>query len=160
VAADPDRLLRIYLNEAGSALGLAVTRRMARRNRGSDLGQFLEGLVREIEEDRESLLQVMRALGVPRNRAKEGAARAFERVGLLKLNGQIRGYSDLSRVLELEFLRAGVDAKRALWVSLRDTGRSVPVDLARLIERAERQRDEIEPHRVEAARHAFGASRF
>jgi hypothetical protein len=132
---------------------------MLRDNRGSDLGRFLEELAREAEENRESLLQVMRALGVPRNRAKEGAARAFERVGLLKLNGQIRGYSDLSRVLELEFLRALLDAKRALWVSLRESRSSVPADLERLIERAERQRDQIEPHHIEAARRAFGSGR-
>jgi hypothetical protein len=152
-----DKLLRIYLNDhyAASALGLAVARRTASRNRDSDVGRFLEGLVREIEEDRESLEQIMQALGVPRNRLKEGVAKLGERVGLLKLNGQIRGYSDLSRVLELEFLRAGIDAKRALWISLRESGRAVPVDLGGLIERAERQRDQIEPHRVESARHAF-----
>lgn len=133
----------------------ALARRVLRNNCEGELGRFLERLVREVEEDRAALVQVMQALGVSRNRAKEGAARLLERAGLLKLNGRVRGYSDLSRVLELEGLRLGVEGKRALWVSLQVSGRSVPVDLEQLVERAERQRDEIEPHRVEAARRAF-----
>jgi hypothetical protein len=134
---------------------LALARRVLRSNREGELGRLLERLVRELEEDRAALVEVMRALGVPRNLAKEGAARLLERAGLLKLNGRVLRYSDLSRVLELEGLRLGVEGNRALWVSLQVSDRSVPVDLERLIERAERQRDEIEPHRVEAARRAF-----
>jgi hypothetical protein len=134
---------------------VALARRVLRNNREGELGAFLVHLVRELEEDRAALVQVMRALGVPRNVGKETGARLLERVGLLKLNGRLLRYSDLSRVLELEGLRLGVEGKRALWVSLQASGRRVPVDLEQLVERAERQRDEIEPHRVEAARRAF-----
>jgi len=110
VADDPGTLLRIYLNDhlAGSALGLALARRTLRNNREGELGEFLRRLVREIEEDRATLLEVMRALGVPRNPVKEPAARMLEIVGRLKLNGRLRGYSPLSRALELEGLRLGV----------------------------------------------------
>ena len=34
-------------------------------------------------------------------------------VGRFKLNGQLRGYSPLSRLVELEILMAGIDAKRS-----------------------------------------------
>jgi hypothetical protein len=161
VAADSDKLLRIYLNDhlAAAGMGLALARRCLRNNREGELGAFLERLVREIKEDRVTLEQVMRALGVPRNRPKEAAARLAERVGRLKLNGQLRGYSDLSRLLELEGLRVGIDGKRGLWVSLQESGRALPVDLATLAERAERQRDEVESHRAEAARRAFRRER-
>jgi hypothetical protein len=132
-----------------------VARRALRSNPDGELGEFLGRLVRELEEDEASLEQVMRALGLRRNPLKKGTVLILERVGRLKLNGQIRGYSDLSRVLELEGLLLMVEMKRALWRSLQESGRSVPVDLAQLIERAERQRGKLEPHRAAAARRAF-----
>jgi hypothetical protein len=150
-------LLRIYLNDhlAASAMGLALARRTLRNNREGELGDFLARLVREIEEDRATLLEVMRALGAPRNPIKEPAARLLEVVGRLKLNGRLRGYSNLSRVLELEGLSLGVDGQRALWRSLQASSRSVPVNLDALVQRADRQLEELERHRVEAARRAF-----
>lgn len=135
-----------------------MAKRAARSNRGSELGRFLEGLVRELEEDEGTLEQVMRALGARRNAVKKPAVLVFERLGRLKLNGQLRGYSDLSRVLELEGLQALVNATGALWRSLEQSGGSVPVNLEQLAERADRQRDEIERHRSDAARRAFRPS--
>jgi hypothetical protein len=160
VADDPGTLLRIYLNDhlAGAGMGLALARRTLRNNREGELGEFLRRLVREIEEDRATLLDVMRALGVPRNPVKEPAARALEVVGRLKLNGRLRGYSPLSRVLELEGLCLGVEGKRALWRSLQATGRSIPSDLDALAERAQHQLEELERHQVEAIRVAFRKS--
>jgi hypothetical protein len=154
---EPETLLRIYLNDhlGAAAAGVALARRTLRNNRDGDLGRFLAGLVGEIEEDRASLERVLDALGAPRNRVKEGAAKLAERLARLKLNGRVRGYSDLSRLLELEGLMIGVDAKRALWRSLQQTGRTLPVDLDDLVARAERQRDELEEHRVTAARRAL-----
>jgi hypothetical protein len=84
-----------------------------------------------------------------------------EKVARLKLNGQLRGYSPLSRVVELEALSVGVAGKLALWQSLA----SVPAlserlsgfDLDQLAERARRQRTEIEEQRVNAARETFGS---
>lgn len=111
--------------------------------------------MRELEDDCEALEQVMAALGARRNPVKTPAVLLFERIGRLKLNGQIRGYSDLSRVLELEGLQALLNAKRALWRSLQESGRTFPVDLERLTKRAERQREEIEPHRLAAAHLTF-----
>jgi hypothetical protein len=84
-----------------------------------------------------------------------------ERIGRLKPNGRLRGYSPLSRFLELESLALGLDDKKLLWSNLRDvagtSGRLDDIDLVALISRAQRQRDELEPHRVEAGRVALGA---
>jgi hypothetical protein len=135
-----------------------VGKRAARSNRGSELGEFLEGLVGEFEEDEASLEQVMRALGMRRNPLKKSTVLIVERVGRLKLNGQIRGYSDLSRVLELEGLQLMIEMKRALWRSLQEGGRNVPADLGRLIERAERQHHELDRYHIEAAHRAFQTS--
>ena len=159
---EPDTLLRIYLNDhlAAAAAGVALARRTLRNNREGELGRFLAALVGEIEADRVPASSRSWTPSVrPVIPSRQGAAKLAERLGRLKLNGRVRGYSDLSRLLELEGLTVGVDAKRALWRSLRQTGRTFPVDLDELVARAERQRDGLEEHRLAAARRAFGATR-
>ena len=157
-----DRLLAIYLNDhlGGATAGVALARRALRSNRGSELGTFLEGLVDELEEDRRALRAVIEQLGMPQSRAKPALGVVAERVGRLKLNGQITGYSPLSRVLELEGLTIGIEGKASLWRNLRETPaaeRLRDVDLDELLARAERQQATLEPHRLEAVRRAFGA---
>ena len=156
------RLLAIYLNDhlAGSTLGIDLTKRCLRANRGTEFGIFLEGLLQEIEEDRRTLEQIMARLGVKKSSVKPRLAAVAERVGRLKLNGQLTGYSPLSRVLELEGLTIGIEGKASLWRNLRGVGlgeRLEGIDLDALVERAERQRSSVESHRIEAARLAFGA---
>jgi hypothetical protein len=159
----PDgRLLTIYLNDhlAGATLGVQLTRRCLRANEGTELGRFLQDLLAEIEEDQSTLESVMARLGVRKSSAKRGVALALERLGRLKLNGQITGYSPLSRVLELEGLTIGIEGKVSLWQNLRAIGlgeRLTGIDLDALVERAERQREAVEAHRIEAAKRAFGS---
>jgi hypothetical protein len=163
VAAPP--LLRIYLNDhlAGATAGLAVARRCQGRNSSGPLGAFLADLTQQISEDRQSLEEVMRRLDAPANPAKIALARLLERAGLLKLNGSLTRYTDLSRLLELEALVAGVKAKHSMWRALRLTVASDPrlasVDFDRLVERAETQLAALEEHHAEAAALAFGGSR-
>jgi hypothetical protein len=150
------KLLGIYLNDhlGGSAAGLALARRCLRANRGTELGAFLEGLTAEIEEDKYTLVRLMVRLGLKRSATKQMAGLVVERLGRLKLNGQLTGYSDLSRLLELEGLTIGIRGKHALWANLRAAGiqEHVPdIVLDRLIERAESQLSGLEPHRLAAA---------
>jgi hypothetical protein len=154
-------LLRIYLNDhlAGSSAGLALAKRCLSRNSSGPLGDFLRELVRQIAEDRRSLEDVMRRLDARQNPLKLAAARLAERAGLAKLNGRMTGYSDLSRLLELEGLCVGVEAKQMLWLSLRSTvasdRRLADVDFDRLAERAGAQRAGLEEHRLASARRAL-----
>jgi hypothetical protein len=155
--------LRIYLNDhlAGSAAGLALAKRCLSRNPSGPLGDFLRELVREIEEDQRALDDVMKRLDARQNPVKVVAARLLERAGLAKLNGSVTRYTDLSRLLELEGLSAGVEAKRLLWISLNSTvatdSRLGGIDFERLIERARTQRDGLEEHRRAAAERALAA---
>ncbi|MBD0317261.1 MAG: hypothetical protein ICV71_01960 [Thermoleophilia bacterium] len=154
------KLLSVYLNDhlAGASLGIELTRRSLRSNRGTELGRFLEELLAEIVEDRDALETAMGRLGVRKSRVKPAFAVAVERVGRFKLNGRLTGYSPLSRVLELEGLTLGIHGKLSLWRNLRtsDVARRIPdLDLERLIERAESQLRRVEEHRLAAARVAF-----
>jgi hypothetical protein len=76
------------------------------------------------------LLTIMGALGVGVDRVQAAAAWGGEKLGRLKLNGQLRGYSPLSRVVELDGLVLGVGGKRALWITLAKLTRDRPVLVA------------------------------
>jgi hypothetical protein len=155
------RLIAIYLNDhlAGSTGGLELARRARRANRGTPFEPALDRLATEIEQDRDTLVDVMGRLGVSRDPVKVWAGWLAEKGGRLKLNGRIAGYSPLSRVVELEVLALAVEGKRTLWRTLEDVAardaRLDGVDLAALGRRAERQRRLIERERRRAAELAF-----
>ena len=58
--------------------------------------------MRQIEEDVDALRDLMARLGVKPDRVKEAMGWTAEKLGRLKLNGQLLGYSPLSRLVELE----------------------------------------------------------
>ena len=155
-------LLPIYLNDhlAGATAGRELARRTAASNRGTSYGAFLERLAQEVDEDRRALLELMRALDVGVDRVKVIAAWTLEKPGRLKLNGRLRGYSPLSRLLELEVLALAVRGKLALWIALQRFAEHEPrlaaADLAGLIERAQRQLAGLEEHRLQAVPDALG----
>ena len=159
MAASPEPLLAIYLQDplARASAGVELARRAARNNAGTELGAAFARLSAEIEEDRQTLRRILGLLGFRASRAKEALAVAGERVGRLKLNGRIREYSPLSRVLELEALSTGIAGKLALWRSLQAVALQslAGVDLAQLADRAERQRSDVEELRLAAVRLAF-----
>ena len=120
MARPPERFLEIYLADhlAAAAAGVALVRRAARSNTGTRTGDTLRRLTVEIDEDRQTLRRLVTDLGFSGSKPKEVVAWAAEKVGRLKRNGQLRGYSPLSRVLELEALSVGIAGKLALWETL------------------------------------------
>jgi hypothetical protein len=155
-------LLPIYLNDhlAGSTAALELARRALRSNSQNEYGPPLARLAAEVEQDRKTLLSIMAGLGVGSDRAKLIAAWAAEKVGRLKLNGRLLGYSPLSRLMELEVLLLGVTGKLALWRALDQLAPQDPRldrgELERLMERAAGQLQEIETLRQRAVIDAFG----
>ena len=149
-------LLAIYLNDhlAGSTAGVELARRLRGSNEGDpEFGPALAELCAEIEADREALEEAMDQLGVGQSKLKPLAAVLAERVGRLKLNGRLRGYSPLSRLDELELLQIGVAGKRRLWRALEHTHASDLPDfeLGALAERATEQLRRLEALHLKAA---------
>ena len=156
-------LLAIYLNDhrAGAVAGVELAKRTLGNNRGTEYEAFLEQLLADIEEDQAALESIIERSDIPKSPVKPGIAWASEKVGRLKLNGAITGYSPLSRLIELEALRLGVQGKWCLWRSLREarpSGAAVAEDeLDELIGRAEAQLEVVEEHRLKAAQTALDA---
>ena len=157
-------LLSIYLNDhrAGAIAGYELAKRAASSNVGTPFGAFLEGFIAELETDLARLEEIMDRLGIKRDRLKEWAGWTAEKIGRMKMNGQLSGYSPLSRVIEFEGLVLGVTGKLSLWQNLKEVcaadERLAAVDLEDLIRRAKEQRDGLEEHRLEAAALAFSES--
>lgn len=158
---DQSKLLRIYLQDhmAAANAGVELARRLRGSNQGTTYGDELARLADEIDADRRMLEKIAEGLGFGRDRSKHLLAWAGEKAGRLKLNGQLTGYSPLSRMIELEGLIAGVSAKLSLWRSLLEVAPSEPRldadELGRLVERGEDQRERLEELRTQAARQAF-----
>lgn len=143
--ADNGRYLPIYLNDhlAGATVGVELARRLSASNQGNEaLASGLRRISSEIEADRATLEDVLDRLGVSRSPVKPAAGWLLERLGRLKPNGHLRGYSPLSRVLELEGLAMGITGKAELWRTLAGLGlgERAAVDFEALTTRAEQQR--------------------
>ena len=157
---EASKYLATYLNDhlGGSTSGLELARRAANENKGTELGDFLSQLAVEIQDDRESLKDIMAALGVGEDRLKVAAGWLLEKAGRLKPNAQLTGYSPLSPLVELEGLVLGINGKLAMWRALLQIAGPPPLDAGRLEElaaRAEHQIADTERHRLEVSRSAL-----
>ena len=159
----PRALLGIYLNDHLAAM--VGVQELAKRARSSNpeapLGPALDELRAELDADRAAIEEAIRLLQLPLTTWKQQAAYVAEKAGRAKLNGQLTGYSPLSRVVELEGLSAGVAHKLGLWRALAHLATTEPrlagFDTQILIDRAERQRATLEEHRLAAVDTALRA---
>jgi hypothetical protein len=153
--ADRHQLIGTYLNDhlAGSTVGVERARMARDANEGTEFAEPLARVCGQIEDDREALVAIIDELGVGRSRIKPVLGWIGERLGRLKPNGQLRGYSPLGRVIDLELLILGISGKLRLWTLLGEVldGES-SADLPALIRRAEGQRSTIEDLQLRAAR--------
>jgi hypothetical protein len=144
--------LSTYLNNhlVDETLGLELVKRTSSENKGTRLGTFLELLSWELEEDRESLVGLMRELGVRRRRVEPAVAGLAERLSRVTSRGD-------SRLGDLEAIHLGIDGKLDLWNALQTSvgDRLQGVDFHQLIRRAEGQIDALERRRLAAAASAL-----
>src|ERR1700709_2381612 len=118
MSRDPSRYLGIYLNDhlAGAAVGVRVASRLHQSNEEEpELAKPLAKVRAEIEADRATLEGLLESLGIRRGQVEPALASVAEKLGRLKPNGQLAGYSPLSRLVELELLLVGVNGKLQLW---------------------------------------------
>src|SRR4051812_20610478 len=96
-------------------------RRLAAHEQEASDAAKLSAVAADIEQDRQTLNDVLEAAGVSPRWYKTAMAWLGEQAGLLKTNGRLVRRSPLTSVLELEFMRMAVSGKTALWESLQHT---------------------------------------
>ena len=160
---DSDPALSAYLNDhlAGSAAGVQLAKRCSEAHQGSDLGQYLVDLVGEIQEDRRVLERVMTQVGAQSNPVKQAGALGAEYLTRLKhLTPVLGSGSTVARLEEIELLSLGIEGKRLLWGLLDELSgsddRLQAFDFTALGERAQTQRDGLEPFRIQLGVAACG----
>jgi hypothetical protein len=156
-----ERRLRIYLSDhrAGAEAARARAKRFAAANETGFVGDAANEVYREIEADVRTLDEILDRLGYRPSRWKMTVARTAELIGRLKPNGQLRGYSPLSRLIELELLIAGILTKESLWQTLavvrQRQSELSGFDFDDLQRRAMQQRMQLESHRAPTVNEAL-----
>ena len=69
--------LEVYLNDhlAGSAAGIELAGKLRDNHQGTEFGEIMTALHRDISQDRDALEELMRHLEVERHQVKEAAGR-------------------------------------------------------------------------------------
>jgi hypothetical protein len=152
-----EKAIEVYLNDhlAGATLGSDLAEHIRHGSEGTPLGDAMSVVAGEIDEDRQTLLELMAKLEIPENRVKQAGAWVTEKASRIKLKGLTSGEPDTGRFMALETLALGVQGKLSLWKALQQATAEYPaissIDLEQLIERAQSQYRSVEHARLAAA---------
>jgi hypothetical protein len=147
-----------YLNDhhAGAHAALSLIDRL--RGDEPSRAAWLESLRTEIEQDRQTLADIMRRVDVSESTVKQVSGWISERLVSLKL--AVESPHRAFQIMEaLEVLSIGILGKQKLWIALAEVASAYPglsgVDFAALHARAVGQHAGAERERVAAARKAL-----
>jgi len=153
--------LDTYLNDhlAGAVFGSDLAQQLRERSEGSALGETMRSLAPQIEEDRQTLIEVMERLGITRNPVKQVTTWLAEKASRAKFGSVSASETGLGTFMALEALSLGVEGKLSLWTALREIADLYPPLAAtgfdELIERARDQRQALDRERLVASREAL-----
>jgi len=159
-----DRAMDVYLNDhlSGAMLGSDLARQIRDRHEATPLGVVMRSIAAQIEEDRETLVDLMERLGVARNPVKQATGWVAEKASRVKFSGLASGEPDHGAFMALESLTLGVTGKLCLWRTLKEVQGHYPplasTDLDGLIARAEAQQATLEGERLTAGRRALSGA--
>lgn len=151
--------LATYLNDhlAGSVTAIEILDHLAEE--AKDIRPFLAQLKKDIEADRQELVDLMAMLDIPQSRIRKVSGWLAEQFVEAKLEVDDQSGGLLRRLERLEALALGIDGKLVLWQTLEvassEDTRLQRLDYSRLAQRAREQRANVETLRIEAARSAL-----
>ncbi|MCA9878005.1 MAG: hypothetical protein KC442_09490 [Thermomicrobiales bacterium] len=146
--------LATYLNDhlAGSVIALEMLADL-------DDDPVLADLRREILADREVLERLLARTGAEISQPRQAAAWLAEKLGDVKFYLDDPDQGALRRLEMLETVSLGIAGKAALWSALQHARTGNPLlrteDFTALRQRADQQRERLEPLRLAAANAAF-----
>jgi hypothetical protein len=151
-----DKAMDTYLNDhlAGATLGTDLAKQI-REHSEAPSSDLMGRIATEIEEDRDTLIDLMERMGTSKNPVKQATAWMTEKASRTKFSGFTSGEPDLGAMMALETLTLGVAGKACLWRALRRVSDRyealASTDFESLIERAKVQHDQLEEERIKAA---------
>jgi hypothetical protein len=151
----------VYLNDhlGGATLGANLAGQITDHAEGTPLAEVMVTVHAEIEQDRDTLVDLMARMDVQRNPVKQATGWLAEAASRVQFRGLASGESDHGIFMALESLALGVQGKAALWRALREVRDQHPalagVDLDELLARADRQYETLERERLAAGRRAL-----
>ncbi|MGI8814394.1 MAG: hypothetical protein ACR2G2_03635 [Pseudonocardia sp.] len=155
------KTLGTYLNDhlAGAHTGVEMARKLHDDVAGEPDAATLGTLAKDIEEDLDTLRELVDMIGVASQPVKQAAGWLAEKAQRLGVGQARTGDPHLTRLLQAETLALGVEGKLGLWLALMEVRAGFPplvaVDLPALVERARDQRRRLEEIRLAAVRRAF-----
>lgn len=156
----PHLNLKIYLNDhlAASVAGIQMAKHCLKNSQDSALKKFLSDFLAQVTEEQKLLKKIVIYLKDTQSPLKRMGAWVFEKIAHLKLN-YLQSNAEVSRLLELEGLLAGVHAKLDMWRMVERLSISNPefpqYPFKSLIERVEKQLLSLEKFCLKAGEKAF-----
>ena len=156
-----DKPMDVYLNDhlAGAMLGSDLAEQIQKESEGTPLGDLMAKLAAQIEEDRETLIDLMERMGTSKNPVKQATTWLAEKASRPKFSGMTSGEPDVGTFMALESLTLGVEGKASLWKALKEVESEYPplaaAGLDDLAVRAESQLTALEGERLAAGRQIF-----
>lgn len=149
-----DNSIDVYLNDhlAGAMLGSDLAEQLRVKNHGTALGRLMEFVAPELEQDRQTLMELMQHLDSSKNPVKQATASVVEKASRAKFSGVTPRDPELDTFMALETLALGVRGKACMWETLKRVADQHPaiasVNLDELIYRASIQQDALERERL------------
>jgi hypothetical protein len=141
-----DKAMDVYLNDhlAGAMFGTDLAEQIQTRSEGTSLGDVMASIAPQIEEDRQTLIDLMEQMGTSKNPVKQATTWVAEKVSRVKFAGESSGEPELGIFMALESLTLGVTGKLALWKALMEVADQYePLAALNLDQLAERARSQL-----------------
>jgi hypothetical protein len=154
--------LATYLHDhlAASLFAVELLKNLHQQHAGEALGEFAATLLREVEEDRQTLQRIADQAGTEASVLKEATAWMGEKVSRFKL--WHAHFEEVGTLELLETLALGILGKQALWRALSIVAptnvRVRGEDFDALVARAQAQHAQVEERRLQVARTALRAT--
>lgn len=154
--------LATYLHDhlAASQFAIELLKNLHEQHAGQALGEFAATLLREVEEDRQTLQRIAEQAGTQASVLKDATAWVGEKVSRWKLWHTDSG--ELGTLEALETLALGILGKQALWRALSvvapTNARVLGENFDALAARAQAQHARVEERRLQAARAVLQAT--
>ena len=120
--------LTIYLNDhlAGSVGALELVDHLIETYKGKSLEQFFKDLRSEIDEDQDTLQDLIEKLGKKESAVRKAGAWVAEKVSRAKIQLSDSEKGQMGLLHALEGLVLGITGKRGLWTALAAAADSLP----------------------------------